>query len=382
MLATLACIACIFAVLVIYAYHKDIRSFRDQILLGMFLSNIVFSISNIIPTGLVLDEDGVECGFFALSPLTVAVGNALFWFGKYQMVFFEIFIVVMSVLALKYGSTSLDYKRTFAVYLALMLLPMIVFVTYIVLILPKFEKDDNTSFINGNITLAHKLRSLENNDANDLEAILFRLWLPFLFIVIIVWGFSRVILHWNLNSWGSDLADAEETWNREYADESDPALQQVRQRQRKLLDLQKFGWLEVARPLEPYVMVFIVFSIPAIVTATDYCINRSLVGMNTPCNMVAQMVLSMRSLATASVFFFEKHRRREAFDIKGLVRKSWARLSATLFCAPQGLRFRGTIHVQEYNKFKAVSTEDDDDDGDIEDERQLNIAYTLMGGST
>lgn len=39
--------------------------------------------------------------------------------------------------------------------------------------------------------------------------------------------------------------------------------------------LQKEGYREVAKPLEPYVLVFIVFAVPAIVMSTTECVNHS-----------------------------------------------------------------------------------------------------------
>ena len=39
-----------------YGYNKDRRSYRDRILAGMFLANLLFSLGNVIPYSLANDQ--------------------------------------------------------------------------------------------------------------------------------------------------------------------------------------------------------------------------------------------------------------------------------------------------------------------------------------
>ena len=77
--------------------------------------------------------------------------------------------------------------------------------------------------------------------------------------------------------------------------------------------------------------------------ATDYCAtNENLYGNPYPCDNVSQMVLSMRSLATAGIYFTNRDRRSELLDIQGLCRKVWRPLKAdALGCASAATGGRG-----------------------------------------
>ena len=101
------------------------------------------------------------------------------------------------------------------------------------------------------------------------------------------------------------------------------------------------------------------FSVPAIVMATDYCAkSQDSHASNSdpyPCDLVSQMVLSMRSLATAGIYFANRDRRSELIDLRGLCRKVWRRLKAdALGCTSVGtgdgyrLQFNSEPEVQDF----------------------------------
>ena len=80
--------------------------------------------------------------------------------------------------------------------------------------------------------------------------------------------------------------------------------------------------------------------------ATDYCAKSQDSHASDsdpyPCDLVSQMVLSMRSLATAGIYFANRERRSELFDLRGLCRKVWRRLKAdALGCAGAAWGGRG-----------------------------------------
>ena len=77
---------------------------------------------------------------------------------------------------------------------------------------------------------------------------------------------------------------------------------------------------EVAKPLEPYVVVFVLFAVPAAVMATDYCVDHSSAQSTAStasegnrdttdvfgahnihyglCDVTCEMILAFRSIAT------------------------------------------------------------------------------------
>ena len=118
------------------------------------------------------------------------------------------------------------------------------------------------------------------------------------------------------------------------------------------------------------IAVFVLFSIPAIVMATDYCEknqNDAFPNENPyPCVNLSTMVLSMRSLATAGIYFTNRDRRSELRDLRGLCRKVWRRLKAdALGCASAatgGLGMaRGTVGAGDGDGYRLQFNQDPDD---------------------
>lgn len=86
---------------------------------------------------------------------------------------------------------------------------------------------------------------------------------------------------------------------------------------RRFLELQREAFTEVAKPLEPYIAVFVVFAAPAFVMSTSFCQRHSgasaasaavvlSVGGSTnvtygTCNVWCEFVLSFRSIGTVFV---------------------------------------------------------------------------------
>ena len=91
---------------------------------------------------------------------------------------------------------------------------------------------------------------------------------------------------------------------------------QARSTKKKLLDLQKAGITEVAKPLEKYVAVFVVFGVPAIIMATQTCDTGT-----GNCNVICEMVLSLRSLADVAVFFSDPQSRAQLLNFSSLLQR-------------------------------------------------------------
>lgn len=100
------------------------------------------------------------------------------------------------------------------------------------------------------------------------------------------------------------------------------------------------GYEEIARPLEPFVFVFVLFGIPACVMASEWCVHESSANSaNTAsasigyqsesygtCDVWCELVLAFRSLGTAAVFFSQPRNRQELLQFRTLCRRLWARL--------------------------------------------------------
>ena len=144
--------------------------------------------------------------------------------------------------------------------------------------------------------------------------------------------------------------------------------------------------------------------------ATDSCAKSS-DAIDNPyrCDNVSQIVLSMRSLATAGVYFSNRDRRSELLDLRGLCHKIWRRLkSDALGCTSAAtggrglargavgtgdgyrLQFNSEPDVQEFEPYDHSVSESslgsplqsthgiDEDDQDIGQDADAGMAYHLM----
>ena len=85
------------------------------------------------------------------------------------------------------------------------------------------------------------------------------------------------------------------------------------------------GYLEIARPLEPYIGWFVLFSIPQVVMATRHCELQSDSSGAANCEAVCLAVLSLRTLVTTILFFLDRRHRVDLYDIRALIPKVWVR---------------------------------------------------------
>ena len=119
---------------------------------------------------------------------------------------------------------------------------------------------------------------------------------------------------------------------------------------RRLLQARREAFNEVAKPLEPYIAVFVVFSIPAIVMSTAWCQAHSgatianaattiesgagetfLYGT---CDVWCEFVLAFRSLATVTVYLVPRERRVELVAVRTTWRKLVSGAFGCVYCRP------------------------------------------------
>ena len=187
--------------------------------------------------------------------------------------------------------------------------------------------------------------------------------------------------------WGAAAADTKDEWQHDdrWIDPNIAVLE-ARDRKQLLLHLQKQSYQEVVLPLAPYVWVFLAFSIPAIVMATDYCgeqndrVETAKSGPELGCTDGCYVALALRPLATAAVYFWDPQCWAELQDYRTLGRKLWRRLSgfAAWACGKEDRR-RGLRFDRNLEEVRII--DDDDTDTDVDHHGAVNgasVRYELM----
>ena len=194
-------------------------------------------------------------------------------------------------------------------------------------------------------------------------------WLGLLAAVIALWLRQRWLLHGLLTQWSVGLTDAHDTWDRELWNRSDTYVENERAKRRLLLDLQREAYLSVAKPLEPYIVVFVLFSTPAIVMATDSCaaetehVGAVRDGGNAGCQTNCILVLALRPIATAVVYFANRECREQLLSPVTLFQKLVARIKNSPLCFCTGRsKGAGVGFDKELERVKIIDADHGDND--------------------
>ena len=115
-------VLCTAAVVHIIAHRRHKRSLPVRLVLGMLLSNVVMSSTDMIPTNLIR-QSGNFCGLSVIGPRFTAIGaqclpNAVRFFGAYCTTMYELMMVVLTTHALYTGVGDIPASRERAVHLA------------------------------------------------------------------------------------------------------------------------------------------------------------------------------------------------------------------------------------------------------------------------
>ena len=100
-----------------------------------------------------------------------------------------------------------------------------------------------------------------------------------------------------------------------------------------LLQERKRGFEETVKPIEPFVLVVLLFTIPLVVASTSGCKEQTkrawtpATEPELPCELVCHSVLALRAAALSAVFFANRRNRAEIWSFRELCRKVGARLS-------------------------------------------------------
>eukprot|EP00035_Acanthoeca_spectabilis_P027448 m.466603 g.466603 ORF g.466603 m.466603 type:complete len:1083 (-) comp25399_c0_seq1:69-3317(-) len=347
--------ACVMVIFVIVAYSHDRKAMRDRIVIGLATANGVYSMANAVPLNR-LKKGDLDCGAFALSFGAIRFWRAWWFAGKYALVCFEIVILGVSLWALYHGAPHKRYELvTYGLCIAG---GVAAFTTFYMLcdtinsngynsateyeaetsarsyLSPNDDLDDEQP----NIAASAKYATERVKYDNVLQRML-AAWLGFLGVAVIMWlclrrGYTRL-----RQSWEQVLVQQVEA---EAADEWASTRQSQWKVQREIVNQQRAGVDDVAKPLELYVAVFVLFGIPTLVMSTKYCQTNSrddsavetFIEYGT-CDVWCELILAFRSLATVAVFFRPRERRAELANFG-----TASRLLAARICSGFSLRRR------------------------------------------
>eukprot|EP00041_Stephanoeca_diplocostata_P022690 m.543638 g.543638 ORF g.543638 m.543638 type:complete len:398 (-) comp22130_c0_seq9:3815-5008(-) len=334
-LGGMSIVACLCVVAVILGYAKDKRYLQDRIVLGLMMANIIFSVGSAVPTWYV---DLTSCAHL------VAIGNdgwqrGLWFGGKYAMVFYEILIVAVSVHALKVGKSTISRRLEVFAHCTCWLIGLGVFLAwfmeskplvakYVEVLQPfstYYDEHANGNLTKDEITHLERLRAhtahYDDGVYRTLLMMFLRVWLAPFFLLILLWLTSRYLYTRTVQYGRREIVEHDRDWSQHGC--IDPDLPEVIVR-RRLLEIRCDAYKEIVRPLDPYVLVFLIFVIPVIVISSEECVH----GNDGLCQPSCEMVLSLRSLATACAFFGDHTNRKRLTQCKLLL----AKIATRFFC--------------------------------------------------
>lgn len=347
-------IVVLYVIAVILAYNRDRHSLRDRLLLGLFSANFFFSVGNSIPYNLLFTNQH-QCTLPQLSgSWNGCIGPALFFTGKFLMTAYEIFIFVIAIIALKTGQTTITYQHEVFGHICAWVCGLVPFCWFLGMCVPITASQND---VIANATAAHKYRwtsemeIVYNQGADDIASMtgsILKVWCALLGTVVVLWLYSSCLYQGALANWADTSqrtrSELEEYWNGNSRHEA-----KARYRKERLLEMQRDAYRDVARPLEIYLFVLILCSIPGIVMTADFCVHQSSQyqdkenSQGFPCQILCEFILSVRALIVSMLFFAEKTSRKQAFNFGELRRKLGIRISnSPLNC----------FSVNKYNKVR------------------------------
>lgn len=111
---------CVEVVASIVANRRDLTSLRDRIIIGLLMSNAIFSSSNAVPVYLV-DVSSLSCGQLSLPFPTILFVRAWWFGGKYALLAYEIVLICVSITVLTRGTLAITPRVEMALHLGCVL---------------------------------------------------------------------------------------------------------------------------------------------------------------------------------------------------------------------------------------------------------------------
>jgi len=384
--------ACAVVITVIVAYSKDTHYFRERIILGLMIANMVYSGANVVQMDRI-SEGAIDCGKLYLPVSTVRIARSLWFFGKYSLGCFELVLLGVSISALRYGVQTLLWRHEVMLHALCVLCAAAAFTAFYIesgyieaagyndasqdeAILATYNylnADDDQDETNPGLVAGARFAAAQARYDRLLQTML-QAWLTILGLAIVLWAWMRVLFARIVAAWKRRLAENESQWDRDLWHESQ---QQERQVKFRVLTASREAYDEVARPLEPFVFIFVLFGIPAAVMATEYCHRNSVADATSTahqrsnrhviygsCDVWCELALSFRSLATVVVYFSLRENRRQLTAVRTLWRRLIARL-ADIFRVRRAAKVTFDNGALERVRMLSVNGREEDDDEDV-----------------
>jgi serine/threonine protein kinase len=387
--------ACIAVSATIVAHGRDRVSMRDRIIVGLMLANAVYSTANTIPLN-ALRTGVLDCGRMAMSFDAKTFGRAWWFCGKYGLVGFELFVLGASIRAMLYGASSVRPRVEAILHVACCAMAILAFAVFYVLCADINADGYNETTENELYTNSYNhaganddldddqpsAASLEFQRGRDEYIDLLRnmliAWDVFAGLAIGLWAVLRILHRHALQTLRTEAATAEQA---EANDEWFDTRRSAWKARRRLLEARREAFNEVAKPLEPYIAVFVLFATPAFVMSTSYCQSHSGAsagesagtvggsGVTTDltygtCDVWCEFILAFRSLSTVAVYLISRERRAEVLAVRTTWRKLCTRVVECVRCRPTPYELLDYNRVEWQEMHELMLNPSDDPDTD------------------
>ena len=331
--------------------------------------NAIYSLTNTIPVG--YESTAPEsCGNSLMASSEGAIRGMWFW-GKYTMVPYELFIIAASIVTLKTGSINVPWKYERAAHAGCIATGLLVFIGFWAT-----AGQYNAEYLE---TSSYTVQQGLLAKYDTLVETFVQVWLGLLGIMVAMWVYQRMFLFEGLKKqWDTGLTEAEEQWDRDlWADDEHTRFQ--RANKRRLLDVIEEGYLEIVKPLEPYVATYIIFGVPAILMATSWCGGHSEAATPTVnCQHLCEMVLALRTLVTVGVYFSDAASREQLCDVRKLRLRVWHRMRPSAGAGPDRARHARVTYIKE-DEVRIIPSREDEVSTEDHVETNIDISYAEAG---
>lgn len=336
----LSAAVCIWIGVTIVANQRDRTAMRDRVVLGLMIMNTVYSTTNTIPMQQLQTSSLDACGQLTLGANTIRWARTGWFAGKYGLVAFELLIVAASVHALSQAAPIRPRVEAALHGLCAVVAVTAAAVFYVTCaginqagynrVTEGEAFSDLATHLSADDDVNDDTPSASATDRFDAERDAYDrvvremllAWNVLAGGTIVLWAAARVLYSRKV---GELRVEEEATTAAEAEDEWRSTRQSGWNARRRLLTAQRSAFADVALPLEPYLAVFAIFLVPAVVMSTSQCEDDSgaefkrsgaaasgsdnvTFGM---CDVGCEFALSFRSLATVAVYVAQRERRAE-----------------------------------------------------------------------
>jgi hypothetical protein len=282
--------ACIAVAATIVAQGRDFVSMRARIVIGLMLSNAVYSTANAIPLN-ALRTGFVSCGRLSMSFDAIRFGRAWWFCGKYSLVSFELLIVGASIRALSRGLVAVRPRTEAALHASCCAVGVLAFGVFYLLcarinavgyninteteaLSDAFQYGSETDDLDDDAPYRRAGQRFQTgrDEYDHLVREMLVAWDVLVGVAVVLWFVLRLM---HTHALHALRAEAAAMARAELADVWADTRRSGWAARRQVLEARENAFAEVARPLEPYIAVFFAFTIPAFVMSTSFCEDHS-----------------------------------------------------------------------------------------------------------